>query len=413
MTYVSVRVKRRKCAVEQKAAPLFMQVIAGRRAKRIPLDWRLREEEWDERLESVYIPPGTSRERGEFLLSVVEGLEKARSVGKDVISHLEKRMRFTVEDVVEDYLRRSGQTSWGDYADRQADALLREGRPATARHYRSLGRSLGSFLQGRDMPIRDVNKTLVREYEAFLVAKGLAPNTVSFYLRTMRAIWNKAVQDGVAERQPSPFQNVNTRVEKTGKRAVDTAVIGELEGLRPSLSPRLGQALDLFLFCYYARGMAFVDLAYLTVDNIQGDTLVYKRKKTGQEMRVKLLPAMSQLIGRYRRSGGPYLFPVLRTRDAGYCEYESALRLQNLRLKEIGRKVGARLSTYVPRHSWASAAKKRGVSEALISEGMGHTSVKTTRIYIKSFDDPWLDIMNEYVITGKRRSMRMYGGYFP
>lgn len=413
MTNVSVKVKQRKSIMEKKETPLFIQVIAGRRVKRVPLDWRLTPDEWDSRLERVRIPPGTNSERGEYLSMVADELERARAVMRVVIERMGKRNDLAAEDVVRAYNERSGMSSWIDYLDRQAGALVKEGRNTTARHYKSLGRSLEIFLKGRKPPMRGIDSTLVGEYEAYLIAKGLASNTVSFYLRTMRAVWNKAVRDGLIERQTSPFLYVNTRVEHTRKRAVDTAVIEQIKGLARELPPGPAQTLDLFLFCYYARGMAFVDLAYLTRDNIRGNILVYKRRKTGQELRIRLLPTMSRLIERYRSPDSPYLFPVLKPGKDGYGEYQSALRLQNLRLRKIGLRIGQELSTYVPRHSWASAAKKKGVSEELISEGMGHTSVKTTRIYIKAFEAPWLDIMNEYVITGKKRLPRMYMGGLP
>ena len=71
-------------------------------------------------------------------------------------------------------------------------------------------------------------------------------------------------------------------------------------------------------------------------------------------------------------------------------------------MKNIGNLVDTELSTYVPRHTWATTAKSKGVSEEMISESMGHTSVKTTRIYIATFDNPQLDQINKYVISGKK-----------
>lgn len=166
-------------------------------------------------------------------------------------------------------------------------------------------------------------------------------------------------------------------------------------------SATLRMAVDLFLFAYYAQGMAFIDIAHLTQKNIQEKYLVYVRRKTGQTLKIKILPVMKAIIERYRNNEHPYLFPVLKTPDAPYREYESALRLQNLRLKTIGEIVGTKLSTYIPRHTWASMAKTRGIPEKLISEGMGHTSLKTTHIYMASLDDSRMDRVNEFVITGR------------
>ena len=136
-------------------------------------------------------------------------------------------------------------------------------------------------------------------------------------------------------------------------------------------------------------------------ENLKGDKIVYCRQKTGQQLQVRLLPVMKKLIARYRNVSGPYLFPVLRSPTASYLEYTSALRLQNKRLKKLGKLVDADLSTYVARHTWASIALQKGIPEELISKGMGHTSVKTTRIYIADWDNAQLDRANEIVILGK------------
>lgn len=411
MTNVSVKVKHRKSVVKRKATPLYLQLIYKRKPKRIPLDFRLYENEWDAELEVVHIPLGTSRERSEYLLQVTVELEKILAVMHSVICWQQKRLAFTVEDLVARYIEQSSSISWNDYLDKQVTILFSEKRDATAHHYRSLGKSFNNFLQGQDVTLKAINEELVKKYETWLVNRQLAPNTVSFYLRKMRTIWNKAMREGLIEQQTSPFRDVNTRIEETEKRAVDTVVIRKLEKLNEVLSPDLAKARDLFLFCYYACGMAFVDLAHLTSDNIRGGMLIYKRKKTGQELRIKLLPVMLHIIARYRNADSPYLFPVLKTENAGYQEYQAALRLQNLRLEKIGKMIGVKLSTYVPRHSWASVAKNKGVSDELISESMGHTSLKTTKIYIKTFDNSRLDHVNEYVITGKRRTAGTYKNY--
>ncbi|WP_278624236.1 site-specific integrase [Parabacteroides gordonii] len=270
-----------------------------------------------------------------------------------------------------------------------------EGKCRNTRHYRSTLNSFMHFRREQSLRLDELDPTLLRAYESWLYTAGLCDNTVSFYFCILRAIWNRAVKDGLVE------PNVHTRVEKTRKRAVEEKVIQQLIVLELTLSPDLSLARDLFLFCYYARGMAFVDLAHLKRENLKGDKLVYCQQKTGQQLQVRLLPVMKKLIARYRNISGPYLFPVLKSPNSSYLEYTSALRLQNKRLKKLGKLVDADLSTYVARHTWASIALQKGISEDIISKGMGHTSVKTTRIYIADWDNTQLDRANEIVILGK------------
>jgi integrase len=156
----------------------------------------------------------------------------------------------------------------------------------------------------------------------------------------------------------------------------------------------------MFMFSFYARGMAFIDLAYLTKENIQGEYIIYRRHKTGQELSIKLEICLKTIIDRYSHySNGTFLFPVL---SESTQNYDSALRLHNIHLKKISGFMGLPkpLTSYVARHSWATLAKKKGISTQIISESMGHNSEKTTRIYLSSLDRSVIDDANAKLISG-------------
>lgn len=402
MNDVSIKVKRRKSKVADKEAPLCIQLICRRKMKRIPLDIKVYEKEWDPSRERVQIPPGTDKQRSEYLLLISETISETCRIIRQTIAEQPMNKDFSVDDIVKLYEERSASMHLSAYIQKQKDILLAQGKVATSHHYQSLGNSFFSFT-GRDSRIDEIDEKQIQLYEEYLKNKGLMDNTVSFYMRNFRAIMNKASADGLIKECASFFKHVNTRIEKTQKRAVEEKVIRKIKNLsnKTLKKPSLIFSRDLLMFAYYTSGMAFVDIAHLTCDNIKGNHLVYKRRKTGQELQIRILPEIQELIDRYH-SDSPYLFPVLRTPDPSYKDYESALRLQNLRLKKIGNLVDAELSTYVPRHTWASTAKSKGVSEEMISESMGHTSVKTTRIYIATFDNTQLDQINKYVISEKK-----------
>ena len=145
--------------------------------------------------------------------------------------------------------------------------------------------------------------------------------------------------------------------------------------------------------------MAFIDLAHLTDKNIQGDYLIYTRHKTGEKIRIKLLPVMKKIIRYVRQNKEGLLFPILSGPDASYREYEKKLRLYNGELKKLGLLVNAHLSSYVARHSWATHVKNLGVPDNLISEGMGHTYIDFTKCNM-------LDLINKKLITGKSRKIK-------
>lgn len=408
----SVKVKRKKSVVEGKRMPLYLQIICDRRVKRMVLDYRLAAEEWIAEKEMVVIPPGTNRRRTEYLLKVHEELERKKQEVEEVIVRLEARGELSAATIVRQYETLYRPVCWLDYMERIIAAKSHERTGATIRNYQSTLRVFRQFVGQTELTVKAVDKTVIKQFEQYLFARHLSANTVSFYCRILRMVWNRAVADGMVEAQPSPFREVCTRVGKTRKRAVDEEVIRRLESLQTG-NEGLTLARDMFLFCYYARGMTFIDLAYLTEKNIQGNTLYYVRKKTGQLLKVGLLPVMKQLIRKYRREGQPFLFPIFKHGDPSFQDYDSALRLQNKRLGKLGKLVGCHLSTYVARHTWASVAKMKGIADDIISESMGHTSLKTTQIYIASLDHSRLDKANRIVIFGKPHSRSVFDGHIP
>lgn len=398
----SVKVKRKRSLVRGKPAPLFFQIICQRVVRRIPTGFRVFEEEWDDTLETVRIPQYTHPERVDYLIKVNEAIIFHRKQLAEIILLLQQRDELSASQIVCCHQQRTQQVEWLKYMASLIRLRENDRSEATLRNYHSTLRLFEQFLEGKDVPLKKVDHSLFKRFEQYLLERHLTPNTISFHFRILRMVWNHALQEGLLDKQISPFYDICTQVVKTSKRAVDEQIVKQLKTL--SL-PNQGMdfARDLFLFCYYARGMAFVDLAYLTKDNIKGNSLIYIRKKTGQPFRIELLPMMWELLRKYKRPGQHYLFPILKTKAATFKEYDHALRLQNKRLQKIGKRLNTHLSTYVARHTWASVAKLKGITDEIISESMGHTSLKTTRIYIASLDYSRIDKANKIVLLGKKQ----------
>jgi integrase len=197
------------------------------------------------------------------------------------------------------------------------------------------------------------------------------------------------------------FQLVSTGVDKTVKRAVPLKVIRRIRDLDLTLSPVLDYARDLFMFSFYTRGMAFVDMAYLKKKDLQNGVLVYRRQKTGQQLFIKWEKPMQEIVGKYDTSATPYLLPIIRDMDTdARKQYKNAAHLVNDKLKKIGRQLGLAipLTSYVARHAWASIAKSKNIPISTISEAMGHDSENTTRIYLASLDTSVVDKANSLIL---------------
>ncbi len=288
----------------------------------------------------------------------------------------------------------------GVYFTQCVSALEQSGRFSTARNYRRTWESFNRFLNGRELYMDEITGPIIASYNRSLYANRLRRNTISFYNRILRAVYNKAVKDGYVE-QTNPFEAVYTGVDVTRKRALPVEMLHQIAAIKLQ-DPELALSRDLFLFSFQTRGMSFVDMAFLTQQNLQHGFLHYVRRKTGQALSVRIEPWMKELLDRYQpQCHDPYLLPLLRSTEPkqAFAQYSAALVRHNILLRKLGNLVGADfpLSSYCARHSWATIARDAAVPLSVISSGMGHTSEKTTRIYLASLDNSLIDRANRQI----------------
>ena len=295
------------------------------------------------------------------------------------------------------------------FIQEQIDFLADCNRLGTARNYRLAANSLSAYLDGRELCFSELTSQFVEQYSEHLLRKGLVRNSLSFRMRILRAVYNKAVRRGYAE-QSFPFRDVYTGIDRTRKRAVSEDVILRLIQLDVSDNAPLSFARDMFLFSFYTRGMAFVDIAYLRKSDIQDGAIRYARHKTGQQLAVRIEPCIRTIIERYANiaNNTPYVFPILKSEDCAtsFRQYNTALRLYNLRLRRLSELLGLEkpISSYTSRHSWATAARNQNVPLSVISAGMGHASERTTQIYLTSLENSIIDNANRGILEKLNKS---------
>ena len=404
---------------------LSLRVIHDRRAKTITLPGvRLYPEEWNKSTQEIVYPENNHR-RAAQLEQVENAVRTEVELLTDHLAVLEPQGRFQVEDLLTIYRRRKNSGKLRGYAESLAVGLERRGQMRTADAYRTATRGLIRFNKGEDIPMHQINACLIKDFEKHLRDAGKMPNTISYYMRNLRAIYNKAVSDkSITRPKENPFTGVYMGVTKTMKRALSVEEIKQLNDLdfgkmlenkQPEsrehrATENLHRAQRYFNFCVYARGMSFVDMAYLRKENIRGGVIRYVRKKTGQQIELRVTDEMKTIIDSFAREvqGSAYVFPIIRDNElSAYTQYETALRTQNYRLKKLAELSGIKkqISTHWARHSWASIGKQENLSIRVISECLGHTSEKTTRIYLDSLDNSLLDAANDTVISAIARSL--------
>ena len=294
------------------------------------------------------------------------------------------------------------------FINSEIDHQRQNGHISVANNYASAANSFSHFLKTRkkdDMTFQKMTSLLVSDYEAWLQTRGLCRNTTSFYIRALQSVYHKAVRQGLTEDR-RPFSEAYRGVARTAKRAIDASEVCQLstldirhallssgdyeDGRRlNNMQHQLEFARDIFIFCFCARGLTFVDLAHMRKSDITGNLLVYVRRKTKQRIEVQVEPMMQAVIDRYP-SDTEYLLPILTktgNQEAVYQQYRYALGRYNASLDTLGAMLGGlKLTSYVSRHSWASAARQQNVPISIISQSMGHDSEKTTEIYLKSLE---------------------------
>ena len=281
------------------------------------------------------------------------------------------------------------------------DRFWRQGQYRTSETYSSTLNSFSEFRNGVDLYFEDMDSDLLLAYEYHLKSKSLSPNTISFYMKRLRAVYNKAMDDGLVENR-NLFRRVFTSSEKTIKRALPLKHIKQLKNLDLSYSSSKEFARDIFLFSFYTRGMSFVDIAYLQEKDLKGKVLSYRRKKTGQLLSIHWEDCMQEIVNKYSSASiSPYLLPIIKNHEFDLRkQYQNVQSLINRNLKSIGKDLNLPipLTMYVARHSWASIARSEGIPISVISEGMGHDSESTTQIYLASLETQIIDKANRKIL---------------
>ena len=276
--------------------------------------------------------------------------------------------------------------------------LRKEGRYSTAHVYKNALYSFSKFCGTLNMSFRQVTKERLRRYGQYLYECGLKPNTISTYMRMLRSIYNRGVEAGSAPYVPRLFHDVYTGVDVRQKKALPAGELHKLLYEDPK-SERLRRTQTIAALMFQFCGMSFADLAHLEKSALDQSVLRYNRIKTKTPMSVEVLDTARGMINQLRNNQEPipdcpdYLFDILcgnkkRKDERAYREYQSALRRFNNRLKDLARalRLKSPVSSYTLRHSWATTAKYRGVPIEMISESLGHKSIKTTQIYLKGFE---------------------------
>lgn len=405
----SIKVKYRPSTIADHEGAIYYQIIHERKVRQLNTEYHVMPEEWDERRSMVTTKQ--SSERKSFILSIRERIrwdvERLTKIDKRLDA---EGLSYSADDVIDEFRRYASEYSLFNFMESLIIKLKQNGKARTSETYTAALNSFKKFLceakcQGRlhkdeDIMLDSLTSEIMEAYEAWHKQRGNSPNTISFYTRILRAVYHRAVEDNIIENR-NPFRHVYTGVDKTIKRALPLPTIKKIKALDLSLSPPLDYARDMFMMSFYLRGMSFIDMAYLKKTDLRNGSVVYRRRKTGQQLTIGWAPEMQAILDKYPDNPTQYLLPIIKTKGINErCAYHNMGYNINHNLKKIAELVDINipLTMYVARHSWASAAKAKGIPLSVISEGMGHDSEATTQIYLASLDTSVVDQANSLIL---------------
>lgn len=390
----SIKLRFRAHRDDTKKGALYFQIMHERAVRQVGTGCRICACEWDGTRGDIVGASSAADIRNRIAWErrkLQQAVKACEDAGKP----------YTAGDVVERYREApDDRTTVFGYMARQSERLERLGRLRTSETYRQTLNSFMKFRRGIDLYFDMLDADVVEQYESHMRSRGLSRNTTSFYMRILRCVYNRAVGDGLAT-QSAPFKRVYTGVDKTAKRTISLKEIKLIKEMDLSAKPALDYARDLFMFSFYMRGMAFIDVAYLRKKDLSNGYVSYIRRKTGQQLVVRWEESMQRIIDKYGENPTQYLLPIIT--EPGATErkqYLNKILFVNRKLKQIARlaKIPIPLSMYVSRHSWASIARSKNVPLSVISEAMGHDSEETTRIYLAAMQANRIDEANSRIL---------------
>ena len=380
---------------------MYYHIIHQRKLRWISTDYHVYPEEWNAGKSSVIVSNSNNRQAH---LQLIQSQIDWEMKQMQCIIH-DKEMdgvSYSVDDLANEIQQLPTSQSVFMFFRQQIAKKEQMQCVGTKNNYTNAVNRFIEFRNQKDLTFSQMTADMMEMYQAWLWNRGVRQNTVSFYLRTLRTLHHKAVEAGQAPPNDI-FAHVQTANVRTAKRAISVKDIRKIEKLDLPRGSSLDKARDMFLFSFYLRGMAFVDMAFLKKSDLKCGLVSYNRRKTHQNLNIEWTKPMQAIIDKYaeQTKDSPYMLPILTGKETSpYTQYRKVEYNTNYNLKKIGKMIGLKipLTTYVARHTWASIALHMNIPIATISEGMGHNSYKTTQIYLESIDVSTINEANRRII---------------
>ncbi|MCE2962417.1 MAG: phage integrase SAM-like domain-containing protein [Chitinophagales bacterium] len=376
---------------------LYIKITKDRQRKVISLKKTCTKKDWDEKKEEFRKSfPNAKAEN----LNLASFKIKIQTILNDAF--LQKR-EITLDELESELInkRNKSKLSLFQFWKFKIENYKSMGKFRNSMIYHDAFITLKKFIDNREIDYKDLNYTLLKGLESFMRANNNKDTTISVRMRTIRALYNDAIKNEYTSKDNYPFDkySISKLNTKTRKRALDIESFERLKQFDVKCHPQYTDSFNYFLFSYYMRGMNFIDMAKLTWENLQNDSIFYLRSKTKKPFKIRIRPEVAEIIEYYKVNypSEKYILPILNKADLKpiqiYYRQQKMLRRFNKEIKEIAKICGidSNITSYVIRHTLGNNLKKAGASITVIKEVYGHDEEKTTNIYLNEINPEELD----------------------
>lgn len=317
---------------------------------------------------------------------------------------------FTLQDIITKFKKDSGKhhaLSYTAFHESLMDEIKNSGKLSTYNIEKETLKSIQRFFNRTEISFKDLSVDSIYKYQSFLNGNNNSQSTIGIRIRTLRAVFNKAIKREVIPVSMYPFNKFKvSKIKESGKKEYLSEEELELMKNAELFDKNDIIARDMFLLSYYGRGINFIDLMQLKKTDLYKDTITYKRSKTGVIVNFKLNEYWKRKIQEYAPSNDSlYLFNIINnnqdSRNYINNKKEKYLKIYiNTPLKRIITDLGIqkKITYYCARHSFATILKFNNISIDIIKEALGHKDIKSTMSYLNTLPSNTLNKMIDDII---------------
>jgi integrase/recombinase XerD len=374
---------------------LLLRITVNRKHARIKLNYAIHKKQFNPDPKEYKYVRASNPKHAVINSHIADKIQEV----KDVITDLEKTHSTITANTIKVKMLSPDAMSFIEDGTQLANTLEENNHFGNSKKYKTVIAKLSDFRKGEDIHFDEITPKFLASFEAYLVKLGNGVNTINGNFRTIRAIYYKAVEKGIADQSKNPFFIFKLKLSNSNKDRLNIEEILKIEELELDPDKLIYHVRNAFLFAFYNAGIRVSDLLMLTWENIQNGRLEYKMYKTNKVLSLRLLEKPLSILKEYKNKGESYIFPFFSDKyDYSdplflHLQIESRTTLMNKYLKIIATKaeITKNVTTHTARHSFADIARQKTDNIYNLSKTLGHSSLKVTEAYLASFDDQAVD----------------------